>query len=132
MGKPTIFHKIANKEAPAYIIAEDDNHLAFLDIFPSHYAQTVVIPKAYTTSRFSEANQEIMQSTVTFAQKVAKQLEHKLEGVLRVQVVIEGFEIDYFHIKLIPAYTIPDDAVHHSGAKAADTDLQTLQEKLRQ
>lgn len=130
MSEETIFHKIAKKQAPAYIIAEDDKHLAFLDIFPSHYAQTVVIPKTYATSRFSEVNRELMQSTIIFAQKVAKQMENKLEDILRVQVVIEGFEIDYFHIKLIPAFELPADAVHHSGDKASEEELQSLQTKL--
>ena len=33
----SIFTKIVNGEIPAYKVAEDENHLAFLDIFPFIY-----------------------------------------------------------------------------------------------
>lgn len=127
----TIFHKIVSGKAPAYIIAEDESHLAFLDIFPTHKAQTVVIPKQATTSQFSQATPSLLASTTLFAQKVAKQIENKLSDVIRVQVVVEGFEIDYLHIKLIPAYKLPDDTVHHSGERANDSELQQLAAKLQ-
>ena len=41
----TIFTRIVNGEIPAYKVAEDDNYLAFLDIFPVAKGHTLVIPK---------------------------------------------------------------------------------------
>ena len=41
----SIFTKIVNREIPAYIIAEDDKYLAFLDINPLAKGHTLVIPK---------------------------------------------------------------------------------------
>jgi len=41
----SIFTKIVNREIPAYIVAEDENYLAFLDINPLAKAHTLVIPK---------------------------------------------------------------------------------------
>ena len=41
----SIFSKIVNGEIPAYKVAEDENYLAFLDIFPVAKGHTLVIPK---------------------------------------------------------------------------------------
>jgi histidine triad (HIT) family protein len=126
----TIFHKIVNKEVPAYIIAENDTHIAFLDIFPTHLGQTVVIPKEHTTSHFAKADTTKLLSTIEFAQKVTQQIEAKLPGVIRCEIIIEGFEVDYLHIKVIPVRQVPEEVVHHGGARADDAVLQQLQSQL--
>ena len=41
----TVFTKIINGEIPAYKVAEDENHLAFLDVNPLKKGHTLVIPK---------------------------------------------------------------------------------------
>ena len=41
----SIFTKIIEGEIPAYKIAEDENHLAFLDAMPLVKGHTLVIPK---------------------------------------------------------------------------------------
>lgn len=128
----TIFHKIVNKEIPAYVIAEDDNHLAILDIFPAESSpgQTLILPKHPQPSKFSEIDPDVLESTMRFAQKVAKHLEEKLENVLRVAVVIEGLQIDYLHIKLYPIY----NGIHMDINKVKEADkayLERLTEQLR-
>ncbi len=99
----TIFHKIAAGEVPAYTVLENENYIAFLDIAPQFYGQTVVIPKKETTSKFSEADTELLTGMMEFGQEVARILENKIEGVARCLAVIEGFEIDYLHLKLMPS-----------------------------
>lgn len=41
----TIFTKIINGEIPSYIIAEDENFIAFLDAMPLVKGHTLVVPK---------------------------------------------------------------------------------------
>ena len=41
----TIFTKIIKKEIPAYIIAEDEKNIAFLDIAPLAKGRVLVVPK---------------------------------------------------------------------------------------
>ena len=41
----SLFTKIVNGEIPAWKVAEDENFLAFLDIFPVTKGHTLVIPK---------------------------------------------------------------------------------------
>jgi histidine triad (HIT) family protein len=42
-----LFCKIANKEHPSTIIYEDDEFLAFLDLYPINPGHTLVIPKKH-------------------------------------------------------------------------------------
>ena len=42
---PSIFSRIVSGELPAYKVAEDGRHLAFLDITPLVEGHTLVIPK---------------------------------------------------------------------------------------
>ena len=48
----TIFSKIIKGEIPCYKIAENENFLAFLDIFPLREGHTLVIPKIETDNLF--------------------------------------------------------------------------------
>ena len=41
----SIFTKIINRELPSYIIDEDENYIAFLDVFPLAKGHTLVVPK---------------------------------------------------------------------------------------
>jgi histidine triad (HIT) family protein len=103
MSQDTVFHKIARKEAPAYIFYEDDSFMAFLDIFPAFYGQSVLIPKQFAPSKFSDTNTEVLKEMMVVGQKVAKLLETKLDNIQRCIVMIEGFDVDYLHLKLYPA-----------------------------
>ena len=44
----TIFIKIVNGELPCHKIAETENYLAFLDVFPLRFGHVLVIPKKET------------------------------------------------------------------------------------
>ena len=54
----SIFSKIVRGDIPSYKIAEDENHLAFLDIFPLAVGHVLVIPKNETDSIFDLNDQE--------------------------------------------------------------------------
>ena len=70
----TIFTKIVNKEIPAYIVAEDENYLSFLDAMPLVEGHTLVIPKKEVDFIF-DLDAEDHKNLWSFAQQVAKQLE---------------------------------------------------------
>lgn len=127
--KDCIFCKIASGEIPAYKIYEDDEFMAFLDIFPTHTAQALVIPKQHHTSQFSQTHPGTLMNLVKTGQKVARMIEDKVPEVERCQVVFEGFEVDHLHLKLFPAVG-PDPKSHaitHSGERADDNLLKELQ-----
>jgi len=127
-----IFCKIINGEIPSYKIYEDDEFLGILDVFPSHHAQSLLIPKVHKSSKFTDNDEDFLGSAIIAAKKVADKIEKGLDEVERCQIVIEGFQVPHFHIKLYPAqndeptkYTLTE-----SGPKAEDEKLKQLAEKI--
>ena len=68
---PSIFSKIVAGDIPCYKVAENENFLAFLDIFPLAKGHTLVIPKKETDYIFDMDSEEYKELW-SFAQKVSK------------------------------------------------------------
>jgi histidine triad (HIT) family protein len=64
----SIFTKIVKGEIPAYKIAEDENFLAFLDVFPLAKGHVIVIPKQEIDSIF-DLSDESYTNLWLFAKK---------------------------------------------------------------
>ncbi len=96
----SIFSRIASGEIPAYIVAEDQSHLAFLDINPLAKGHTLVVPKREEDYFFDLTDQEIA-TTMQFAKRVAQAIKLSVP-CLRVGVSVVGLEVPHAHIHLIP------------------------------
>ena len=103
---PTIFSKIINGEIPAYKVAENDNFLAFLDIFPLSKGHTLVIPKNETDYIFDMESEEYA-NLWKFAQKVAT-AQKKVIDCQRIGVAVIGLEVAHAHIHLVPINGVED------------------------
>ena len=103
---PSIFTRIVNREIPGYIVAEDDAHLAFLDINPLNEGHTLVIPKQETDKLF-DLDEAAYVQLQAFAYKVAKAIE-KAIPCLRVGVAVIGLEVPHAHIHLVPLHGMHD------------------------
>ncbi|MBL6658022.1 MAG: HIT family protein [Flavobacteriales bacterium] len=103
---PTIFSKIISGEIPAYKVAEDDNFLAFLDIFPLSKGHTLVIPKHETDYIFDMESDEYA-NLWKFAQKVAKAQKLVIDCA-RIGVAVIGLEVAHTHIHLVPINGVED------------------------
>jgi len=124
-----IFCRIISGEIPSQIIWEDENHLAFLDIFPLRRAQTIVVPKDHLPSRIYALPDDAYNGLMTAAKAVAMLLERKL-GAERTMVVGEGLEINHVHLKLYPRFRNEAGLVH--GGPPADADgLAELARRIR-
>ena len=102
----SIFTKIVNGDISSYKVAEDDNYLAFLDIFPLARGHVLVIPKQeidYIFDINSKAYIELWQ----FAKKVAKGM-NKVIQCKRIGIVVIGLEVPHTHIHLIPLNSVSD------------------------
>lgn len=108
MREDTIFHKIVRGDAKAYKVWEDEEHLAFLSIFPNTEGVTVVIPKNWQPSYFADVDDDPLTKLVLAAKKVAKLLDEKLDDVGRTAMVFEGFGVNYLHAKLFPMHGTSD------------------------
>lgn len=125
----TIFTKIIKGEIPCHKIAEDDNHLAFLDINPVSEGHTLIVPKMEVDYLFDLSDQQL-SDLVLFGKKVAHVLD-KATNCLRTGIIVEGLEVPHAHIHLIPIYRT-DQKFSLSAGKPADQDqLKTIAEKIR-
>lgn len=96
----TIFTRIINGEIPCYKVAEDDRHIAFLDINPVAPGHTLVVPKREESYLFNLSDSELADLNI-FAKRVAKALE-KAVPCKRIGVTVIGLEVPHAHIHLIP------------------------------
>ncbi|MBU0531123.1 HIT family protein [Patescibacteria group bacterium] len=70
MPDDCIFCKIVNKEIPGDIVYEDDDVLAFMDIYPTSEAHTLVIPKVHSEN-ILETSPELAGKIINVVQKIA-------------------------------------------------------------
>lgn len=107
----SIFTKIVNGEIPAWKVAEDENFLAFLDIFPVAKGHTLVIPKKEVDYLF-DLDDETYAGLQVFAKKVAAGIK-KAVPCQKVGVMVLGLEVPHAHIHLVPMQT-ETDLLHFS------------------
>ena len=120
----SIFSKIVSGDIPAFKVAEDDNHLAFLDIFPLAKGHVLVIPKKETNCIFDIATDEYL-ALWKFAQKVAKGME-KVIPCKRIGVAVIGLEVPHAHIHLVPLNNVSDINFERPKLKFSDVEMQEI------
>ena len=102
----TIFSKIINGEIPCYKVHENDEFIAFLDVFPVTKGHVLVIPKIETDYIF-----DIEDSSYTrmwqYAKKIAKALKLSFKCE-RVGISVIGLEVAHAHIHLLPINSLED------------------------
>lgn len=109
----SIFSRIVAGEIPALKVAEDRDHLAFLDINPVATGHVLVIPKKETDYIFDIEDEAFKQLWV-FAAHVAKGLK-KAVPCKRVGISVIGLEVPHAHIHLVPMNDMGD--INFSKAK---------------
>ena len=96
----SIFTKIINGEIPCYKVAEDDKHIAFLDINPNAKGHTLCVPKQEENKVF-DLNEGAYADLMEFSRKVAIALE-KTVACKRIGMSVIGLEVPHVHVHLIP------------------------------
>ena len=124
----SIFTKIVNGEIPCYKVAEDEHHLAFLDVMPIAKGHTLVIPKKEVDLIF-DLDEEEYKNLWAFAQKVAKKLKAAVPCV-RVGVAVVGLEVPHAHIHLVPKNAIKDLNFMNERLKFTPEEYQEIQQEI--
>ena len=96
----SVFSKIIDREIPAYIVAEDEHFIAFLDINPLSVGHVLVVPKL-EVDYFFDLDDSSLSSIMTFSKRVASAIT-KATTCKRVGVAVIGFEVPHAHIHLVP------------------------------
>lgn len=124
----SIFTKIVNGEIPSYKIAEDENHLAFLDAMPLVEGHTLVIPKKEIDLIFDLESEEF-KNLWAFAQQVAKKVGAAIP-CLRVGIAVVGIEVPHAHIHLVPMNSMKDLNFGNERLKLSPEQYKEIQDKI--
>lgn len=102
----SIFTKIINREIPGYIVAEDENYIAILDVNPNAKGHTLCIPKQEVNKIF-DMEEDLYLGLMKFSRKVAKAIEKSVE-CKRIGIAVVGLEVPHTHVHLIPLHDMDD------------------------
>jgi len=125
-----VFCKIAKKEIPAYVVYEDKDYMAFLDINPRNPGHCLVIPKAHCRWVWDVKDIGAYYKVV---QKVANGIRKAMKTEWVVSLVL-GEEVPHAHVWLVPRFK--DDG--HGGSikldnikKISAEEMKEIAEKIR-
>ena len=123
----SLFSRIIAREIPAYIVAEDTDHIAFLDINPNAPGHTLCVPKQEIDKLFdldNEAYIELMQ----FSKRVANALRQTISSK-RVGLSVIGLEVPHVHVHLIPLNEMAD-ASFQKKVQLTDDEMNAMAKKI--
>ena len=126
---PSIFSKIVSGDIPAFKVAEDENYVAFLDIFPLAKGHVLVIPKKETDYIF-DLNSEEYLGLFSFAKKVAKAMD-KIISCERIGVAVIGLEVPHAHIHLVPLHDVSDINFERPKLKFPDSEMKEIADLIK-
>jgi len=127
---PSIFTRIINREIPGHIVAEDQNHIAFLDVSPLKVGHTLCVPKKEVNYIF-DMDEDAYLKLHAFTQKVAKAVEAAVP-CKRIGVAVIGLEVPHVHIHLIPLENISDIDFSQPKLSLSPETFETIAEKIRE
>ena len=126
---PSIFSKIVSGDIPAFKVAEDENYVAFLDIFPLAKGHVLVIPKKETDYIFDLDYEEYI-GLFSFAKKVAKAMD-KIIFCERIGVAVIGLEVPHAHIHLVPLHDVSDINFERPKLKFPDSEMKEIADLIK-
>ncbi|MCZ4323366.1 HIT family protein [Pseudomonas anguilliseptica] len=128
-----IFAQIIRGEAPCYKLYEDEDVLAFLDVFPQSFGHTLVIPKRSAARNILEIDSDSLSKVMAVVQKLTGVIVDELEpaGVQVAQFngAPAGQTVFHIHMHIVPRYAGEALSVH-AGGKATPEELAALQTRL--
>ena len=125
----SIFSKIISDEIPAYKILENENFLAFLDIFPLAKGHVLVIPKKEIDYLFDVSSDEYGELW-KFARQVAKAMD-KVIDCKRIGVAVIGLEVPHAHIHLVPLNNVSDINFERPKLSFSEEEMNEIAQKIR-
>ena len=125
----SIFTRIINREIPAHIVAENDDCIAFLDIFPLAKGHVLVVPKKEVDYIF-DIDDELLGKMMTFSKQVAKAIEKSIQ-CQRIGIAVIGLEVPHAHIHLIPLQSVEDINFSRPKLKLSDEEMSAIATRIK-
>ena len=129
MSSHSIFTRIINRELPSYIVCEDSENIAFLDINPLRRGHTLIVPKLEVDNIFS-LDENSYNSLFSFAKRVATNMKKKI-NCKRIGMSVVGLDVPHAHIHLIPINSFEDMNFNKSPLKLTDEEMLNICELLK-
>lgn len=128
-----IFAQIIRGDAPCYRLYEDDDVLAFLDLFPQSYGHALVIPKRSAARNLLDVDPEALVKVMAVVQRLSRVITEELKpaGVQVAQFngAPAGQTVFHLHFHIIPRYEGEGLGIHASQ-KADPAVLEALQARI--
>lgn len=124
----TIFSKIIAGEIPAYKIAENEQFLAFLDVYPLVEGHVLVVPKVETDKLF-DLDDNYLSQMLVFAKPIAKAIE-KAFRCNRCGISVIGIEVPHAHMHLLPINSANDLNFTKAKLSMSKEELLSVQERI--
>ena len=126
----SIFSKIVSGEIPSYKIAENENYLAFLDVFPLKKGHVLVIPKKEVDYIF-DLDDVTYNGLMSFSKSVASAIK-KAIPCNRIAISVIGLEVPHAHVHLIPMNTVNDVNFSNEKLKLSKEEFEEIASKIKQ
>lgn len=123
----SIFTKIINGDIPCYKVAEDDDHIAFLDINPNAKGHTLCVPKK-EVDKIWDMDKGAYLSLMDFSYKVATAIESSIPCE-RVGMTVIGLEVPHVHVHLIPLSSMKNATFQHK-VSLEKTEFEDIAKKI--
>ena len=128
-----IFAQIIRGDMPCYKLYEDDDVLAFLDVFPQSSGHTLVVSKKAAARNILDIDADNLCKVMRVVQQLTGVLVEELqpEGVQVAQFngAPAGQTLFHLHMHIVPRYAGQGLGMHASS-KADPAELEQLQARL--
>ncbi len=124
----SIFSKIIQGAIPCYKIAESDDFIAFLDVFPIVKGHVLVVPKIEIDNLF-DLPDEVLAKWFLFAKPIARAIE-KTFPCNRCGLSVIGLEVPHAHMHLVPINSADDLNFTRPKIKLSSEDFKEIQNRI--
>jgi histidine triad (HIT) family protein len=124
----SIFSKIIAGEIPCYKIKENENFIAFLDVFPLVKGHVLVVPKIEVDKMF-DLPENYLNEILLFAKPIAVAIE-KSFNCRRCGISVIGLEVPQAHMHLVPINSAADLNFTRDKLKVVEEEMKTIQEMI--
>ncbi len=120
----SIFSRIVSGEIPAWKITENEEFLAFFDVFPIAKGHALVVPKQEIDYIFDMDDAQLSRMHL-FAKKVANAMKPVFPCV-KIGIAVIGLEVPHAHIHLVPMNGIQDMNFQNPRLKFSDEEYKAM------
>lgn len=124
----SIFSKIIAGEIPCYKIKEDENFIAFLDVFPLVKGHVLVVPKIEVDKLF-DLPENYLQEILLFAKSIAAAIEKSFD-CRRCGISVIGLEVPHAHVHLVPMNSADDLNFTREKLKVGEGEMEEIQQRI--